>query len=443
MLVRRPCCVAAFLLLVLFICLLCSCLQLFPAFAANNSSHSFTLPGVSLVDGRQTPLFLHQVLTSLRVYAFHDGTPVPISFQVDGRDRRGRWTLEWGKQSNADNPTREFDENDALVFMNRDLGQRGSLAQLPSGATLWGEVRVGSVNEPLGFVYVGVFPQPPPLVCVECVSARYDEANDRVYAERYALEFHAPLPTHIAFVEKMGEFGENVVAGVHGVVDVRFLGGLLTLHRTDADIRAELLGYRNGPVRTLRRARYWTPLPLGLHTTGQVDLLFYRDFVEGTALLKIKIPPKLILASGELQAYFDFLKQNGARVLLEDGAVGEPVDGRMTPAKQQLAGRAARWAALLLPEGRTVLFIVRLEGVLQRLEQQLYFDDETKIDKGVGGRPLFGFQFTHVDQLQTGTHQLSVFACVLESVAPEDIRRTAQMFLSPPEVTVTPLRSSS
>jgi hypothetical protein len=267
--------------------------------------------------------------------------------------------------------------------------------------------------------------------------------TDRVYAERYALEFHAPFPKHIAFVDKMGEFGENAVAGVHAVGDVRFLGGLLTLHRTDADIHAELLGYRNGPVRALRLARYWIPLPFGFHTTGRVDLLFYRDFVEGTALLKIAIPPKLILASGELRTYFDFLQQNGARVLLEESAVSEPVDGHMTPAKRQLVGRSARWAALLLPEGRTVLFIVRLEGGLQRLEQQLYFDDETKTDKNVGGRPLFGFQFTHVDRLQTGTHRLSVFACVLESVTPEEIRRTAQVFLSPPDVTVTQLHSSS
>lgn len=427
----------------LFICLLCCCSQPVFACGAEGSPRSFVLPGVSLVEGRQTSLFLHQATSSFRVYAFRDGAPIAIPFQIDKRDRRDRWVLELGKWSNADALVKEFDENDALVFMNRDLGQRGVLAQLPSGATVWGEVRVGREHEPLGFVYVGVFTHPPPLSCGECVAARYDEASDRVYAERYALAFHAPLPTHVAFVDKIGEFGENIIAGVHAVGDVRFLGGLVALHRTDVDIHAELLGYRNGPIRALRRARYWIPLPFGFHTTGRVDLLFYRDFVEGTALLKIAVPPKLVLASGELRTYFDFLQQNGARVLLEDGVPSEPVDGRVTSAKQLLTGRTARWAALLLPEGRTVLFIVRLAGALQRLEQQLYFDDEAKTDKNVGGRPLFGFQFTHVDQLQTGTHRLSVFACVLESMTPEDIRRTANMFLSPPEVTVAQLHASS
>jgi hypothetical protein len=410
--------------------------------AAEDVAAQPLLPGVSLIEGRQAPSLIHQSVSSLRVYAFRDGVPRPIPFQVDERDRRDRWVLNRGNRPNADEPAQEFDDNDALVWLNRDLGSRGELAQLPAEANLWVEVRVGSEHAHLGFVYVGAFTQPPPLVCEDCGGARYDAATDRVYAERYALAFQAPFPTHIAFVKQMGDFGDNVVAGVRTVGDVQLLGGLLKIHKTDADVQAELLSYKNGPVRALRRARYTIPLPLGFHTSGRVDLLFYPDFVEGTALLKIAIPPRLLLASGELKAYFDFLQQNGARVLLEDGAASEPVDGQMTPAKQMLAEREAHWAALLLPEGRVVLFIVRLEGALRRLEQRLYFDDETKSESTPGGRPLFGFHFTHADRLETGTHRLSVFACVLDHASPKEIRRTAALFLSPPEVTVTPMPAS-
>jgi hypothetical protein len=397
-------------------------------------------PGVSFVTGKQASWFLHRPLASFRVYAFHASAVVPIPFQLDERDRREYWVLNQGPRQNTDTLPGIFDENDAVVVMNRDLGERGDLTRLPTGATLWGEARVGSATEPLGFAYIGVFEQPPPLSLPETVPARYEEATDRVYAERYTLEFRAPLPKHIAFVETQGEFGVNAVAGVHAVGEVRLFGGLITLHKTDADIQAELHGYKNGPVRAIRRARYWIPLPLGFRTTGRVDLLFYRDFVEGSALLKIGIPPSLVLASGELQAYFDFLRQDGARVLLEGETPSEPVDGRMTPAKQALAGRPARWAALLLPAGRTVVFIVRLEGALQRMEQSLYFADVAKRDGDGGGRPLFGFQFARIDRLQTGTHRLSVFAYVLDSVHPEDIREVVNVFLAPPEVAVSLLK---
>ena len=62
-----------------------------------------------------------------------------------------------------------------------------------------------------------------------------------------------------------------------------FLGGLLNIRRTDKDLHARLYGYTQGPVRLIRRARYWFPLPFGLRARGRIDLIFYPDFVEGTA----------------------------------------------------------------------------------------------------------------------------------------------------------------
>jgi hypothetical protein len=401
------------------------------------------LPGVSLIEGKSASLFFHRPLASFRVYVFRGGAAVPIPFQLDERDRRERWVLNQGLHQNGDNIPGIFDENDALVVMNRDLGERGDLTRLPPGAMLWGEVRVGQETNPLGFAYVGAFDPSARLPGAESAPARYEEATDRVYAERYTLEFQAPLPRHIALVEKQGELGVNVVAGVRAEGEVRLLGGLITLRKRDTDIQAELLGYKNGPVRAIRRARYWIPLPLGFRTTGRVDLLFYRDFVEGSALLKIGIPPSLVLARGELQTYFDFLRQDGARVLLDGESPSEPIDGRMTAVKRALVGRPARWAALLLPQGRTVVFIVRLAGALQRMEQRFYFDDVAKPGAMSGGRPLFGFQFSRLDRLETGTHRLAVFAYVLDSVNPEDIRTVVNLFLAPPEVAMSPLSPSS
>src|SRR5262249_40051123 len=161
------------------------------------------LPGVSLVEGQQISFLHHQPVTTFRIYAFHNDTLIPIPFQIDERDRRDRWVLDQGERPNPDNFAREFDGNDVIVLMNRDLGSRGDSAKFPSGATVWGEIRVGSEANPLGFAYVGSFNSPPPLSSNEHPYARYDPETDRVYAERYALEFRAPLPTHVAFVDQL------------------------------------------------------------------------------------------------------------------------------------------------------------------------------------------------------------------------------------------------
>ncbi|NOT56373.1 MAG: hypothetical protein HOP18_17380 [Deltaproteobacteria bacterium] len=381
-------------------------------------------PAASVVEGHTARDLQGQAIANLSAFAFIGQTLTPIPFQVDERDHRDRWILDHGARLTGDETPGLLDANDVLVFMNRDVGERGVPALSPTNATIWLEVRVGTDMSPVGFVYIGVFATPPAFQPPH-IYARYDAETDRVYAERYALAFGAPLPTHLAFVEQVGDFGTNMITGVHAVGDVRLLGGLLSLHRSDKDIRMEIVGSRSGPVRAVRRARYWIPLPLGFRAQGRFDLLFYRDFVEGTTTVNVKLPPRLVLADGELKTYFAFLPLPDAQPLLEG---------------ERERDLTIRWAALPLPDGKAVLLVVRLEGALQRLGQQLYFENAPTEQADGGSSTGFGFLFTHINRLTTGTHRLSVFAMVLESTQPEDIRRAVDAFLTPPVVTVAVVR---
>jgi hypothetical protein len=393
-------------------------------------------PAATVVEGHTAPFLHGQAIANLSVFAFIGKTLRPIPFQVDERDRRDRWVLGRGvKITSSDDTLGFFDANDVIVFMNRDLGERGVPAFSSPNAITWIEVRVGTDTSPAGFAYIGVFVSPPDLQPPH-VYARYDTETDRVYAERYALAFGAPLPTHLAFVERVGDFGTNVITGIHAVGDVRLLGGLLSLRRSEKDIQMDIVGSRSGPVRAVRRARYWIPLPLGFRAQGRFDLLFYRDFVEGTTTVKIKIPPSLVLADGELKTYFAFLHLPNARPLIEGERRGD-----ITNSHSATDGRAqeedhTRWAAFPLPNGKAVLLVVRLEGALQRLGQQLYFENSLNGQAEAGSQTVFGFLFTHINRLTTGTHRLSVFAMVLESTQLEDIRRAVDAFLTPLAVAV-------
>jgi hypothetical protein len=369
------------------------------------------------------------------VFAFSANTLALINFQIDERDRRNRWVIDQGPHPTSDDTPGSFDANDVIVFMNRDLGHRGDPRQFLPGASLWAEVRVGDEQHPLGFVYIGVFATPPLLQPMP-ETARYEAESDRVYAERYALAFGAPLPTHLAFVKQLGDFGTNIIAGVHAVGEVRFLGGVFSIRRSEHDIHMEVLGHRAGPVRAIRRARYMIPLPFGFRSQGRFDLLFYRDFVEGTTVVNLKIPPRLILADGELRTYFDFLRFPAARPFIEGESLADLENGNLQTPTPTLAGRPTRWAALALPDGKTVLFVVRLEGALQRLEQRLYFDNTTDERQTAGGQPRFGFLFSHINRVTAGTHRLSVFAMVLENATVPDIELAVRTFLSPPAVRV-------
>ena len=185
-------------------------------------------------------------------------------------------------------------------------------------------------------------------------------------------------------------------------------------------------GHSPGVVRLTRRTRYWLPLPFGLRAKGRVDLLFYPDFVEGTARVRIKIAPRYVLGDGWVRTSFDFL-DFGAAGLVHPAAAE---NGRLPK-----AGGTERWAALQMPNERTLLLVTRLEGTLQRLDQQVHFSTAGR------GQPTFGFRFSNISALDTGTYHLSLFAVVLDGHDPASIRSAAAFFLSPPSVTVTPVRN--
>ncbi len=399
------------------------------------SSIPRSLPGAILLEGREIPFLHGQPLAAIQVFACRSNTLTPIPFQIDERDRRGRWVITAGPRPSRDNKPDIFDANDVLIFLSRDLGGQTAIDTFPQAPSVWHEIRRGPPTSPFGFVYIGLGgplarSDAPPRV-------RYMPDQDRVCTERYTLEFGAPLPAHLAFVSALVDFGPATITGSRIAGEIRFLSGLLRVRRTDQDLQSRLYGYRQGPVRIIRTARYWFPLPFGLRATGRIDLIFYPDCVEGTALVKLKIPPRFVLADGELSVYFDFLNFSAAHVLLASSASNQPGNGRRTQTQRALTQQPARWAALLLPTGKTLLLITRLEGKLRQLDQRVYFENKTQ---PVGGQPAFGFHFSKLSRLDAGTYRMSIFGVHLNTTDSEDIQSAAAFFLSPPVVTVSRLK---
>ena len=415
------------------LCWLSVLFALVPAAARSDDTPSV---GVSEVTGKEARLLLNRPTALFRIYAFRAGAAVPIPFQVDERDHRDHWADDAGPEPVRDESPGIFDENDVVVFMNRDLGEKGNPANLPGGAAAWLEVRVGPRDEPAGFVYLGTFDSPPPIPSDQPVYVRCDPAKDEVFADRYTVRFGAPLPTYLALVRRQGESPENILNAVRARGDVRIFGGLFHFERSENDLEYSMQGYRCGPVRAIRSARYWIRLPLGFKVRGRVELLFYRDFVEARPQVNISIPPRLVAADGHLTAFFDFRDFTGARLFGPDGLLAEPVVGQMTEVKREFANHAVRWTALLLPNGQSFLLAVRLGGSLQRLDQLLYFDESVDPTRG---KPSFGFTLSGINRLDTGEQELSVNAMVLDSTAPSQIRAAAAALLSAHEIAVTPL----
>ncbi len=215
-------------------------------------------PGMIVLEGHSLP-FLHQYpLSQIRIFAFRPPVLTFVPFQIDERDRCGRWVIKVGPRPSQDDQPGRFDPNDAIIFLRRDMGKRAPAAVFPAGR--WHEARLGSNEIPLGFVYIRVGVQSAQPIRSGLV--RYDPQHHHIYAEGYSVAFDTPLPSHLAFVDSPGDLGQNLISHISVDAEVSFLGGLLKIRRTDKDLHARLYGYTQGPVRVIRRALLVSPPPL-------------------------------------------------------------------------------------------------------------------------------------------------------------------------------------
>lgn len=383
-------------------------------------------PGASVVFGDVASSLLGHPVASLRGFAIENGGAKQIPFQVDVRAENDRWVLDRGSDVDPDDQPGTFDRNDALVFANRHLGARGDTDVLPEGAAHWVELRVGSESSPLGFVYVGVFP-PAETAAGPQAPVRYDSKTDEAHGERYAIRFDDVLPRHVAFVDSLGELGESFVTATRVKGNARLLGGMVAFERSDADVSERIEGWRNGPVRSLRRGRYLVPLPLGFDASGRVDFFFYEDFVEIAGMLRLKVPPWVAGANGAMTGYVELPAKEAARAMFAASAEsGGAEDGR-------------RWAALILEDGRTLVMVVRLGGSLDKMEKRFYLTDPPD----ARGGSVFGFELSEANRLDAGEHPFAVVATFLRDPSEREIQETARRLLDPPPVTARVLSAGS
>lgn len=368
--------------------------------------------GAIVIDGEECAFLQGKLISNIQVYAAQQEHFVAVPFQIDERDRRGRWVITSGPRTTQDSSPGIFDSNDAITILHKHAGRRTT----PNGDGVpWYEVTLELANNTTKYVYVRVAPQAKERALPHPVS--YDEQRDRVHTRHYGVAFDTPLPNHLSFDSIPGKLGANVISGTSLLAEVSFLKGLLKLQRTETDIRSRHYGHTNGPVRLIRRGRYWFPLPFGFRATGRVDLIFYSDFVEGTALVKVKIPPRLILADGRLRVSFDFLDFGKSRLVLPED--DNTFDG------------STRWAAITLPSGESLLLVTHMGSGLSQLKQRPHF---TRPQLPLIGNPSFGFDFSEVSRLQVGTHRISVFGVLLPQSDMAAIQNAAKFFLTTPRV---------
>ena len=390
------------------------------------------------IEGDRLATFDGMPIERLGVFACDGQHCAPIPFQVDERDSVGHWVVDQGPEPNQDNPPGVLDGNDSLLFMATDAGQRTTADRLPAGQPRAEITVFDPISGAARWVYLLAFPGPAPRSATSYVD--YDPSTDQVRGARVVLGFRQGVPGYLGVIDGPGAGVPNLLDRMKVRASATFLWGLIHFSRNEDDLTTQFVGWRQGPIRVIRRQRQWVRLGWGIHSvTFGSYTFFYREFAELPVGLNLNFPPTYFFGNITIKAVLDFRDLRGWSVLAPGLAAPLPIDGIMTPEKVALNQVRGSWFALLSGQV-TLVEMMNLSPSLATVRRRLLYREDAVSDPPEshrGEEPGIGYQLDAWEHTGAGAHQLESISYAL----PPDI--TVRDFMAareaPLRVQVQPL----
>jgi hypothetical protein len=358
-----------------------------------------------ILKGSQLPALSGVNIGHLEVFAIHGGRAEPIPFQVDEISHDGSYALPEGPAGKPGNPQPTFSPDDEIALMVSDLGERGTAtAQLPSQAL---EIEVADpLGGPLRYAYVGVAGAP------RLSDRRYvafDPRTDTIETDHYRVGLTNGLPTDFVTQNGVGEHRPNLIDRMK-VRLTTLVVGLIRFSFTEDDIHSQLLAWKVGPIRVVRRLSHSVNLLLGLRSpVFERNDFFYRDHLENPFRMHFSWAPRIFFRDTRVRIDLDFNDLSGYELLWSRMPM-PPLKIGNQKMEQRLAAMGSvpiSWIAIR-GAGRTTVQTLAPTPDLPLLNRQLYFNDvPTRPDPPEhipGEHPGIGYVITGWEKLESGVH---------------------------------------
>ncbi len=197
-------------------------------------------------------------IENFRLFA-HDGNGfIVIPFQIDERDAEGAFVYSEGEVAGTDVDKGLFDYNDELVFMAQDSGGQVEKTEWTKKGNKGAEILI---TDPLdvanqGWAYLVYFSENPPSVS-EKDYVTYLPEQEEIHSAYYTIGYSqgAPLYNDLSYTKQAGGSGEDFLDRIKIRISVKTLLNLFSIFKTEEDMRAKVIGWKDGPVRVLRNTQ--------------------------------------------------------------------------------------------------------------------------------------------------------------------------------------------
>mgnify|MGYP001468946898 CR=1 FL=1 len=329
----------------------------------------------------------------LRVFACKGGFMLPITYQIDERTRAGGYCYDRGPTSARvqDEDKGRVDGNDELLVLAREVGDRATpqaLKLVPGYAAVQEVELTDPLDQGKAWIYVYRFPQGgvlPPPVTTDLVSLTVqpreeeEEAICTYRGEGFSFN-NARTPnnqvraTSATFRQPDGSWSQSPV-------DCSFMRGVATFMwvevvRHSSDIRVQLGGWIDGPIRVVAQSQLKVYLALGFWATTPDS---YYILWPNKVTMPTNADCPVNLDQGGDSSYtlcWDMAKRTrGWKFYNSHNPDPVDIDGVMSPAEQRLDLTWPDWNCTYGPEGAMISKFV-IPSSMRRPTNRLYYLDD-------------------------------------------------------------------
>ncbi|MEW6775202.1 MAG: hypothetical protein AB1405_02840, partial [Bdellovibrionota bacterium] len=310
----------------------------------------------------------------------------------------------------------EIDYNDEIVFMAKDTGDRvpRALWKAPEGAEL--EI-TDPVDHSRSWAYLFYFPENPPALSTTDYVV-YKPKEDQIIASMGEVDFDDERPMIVKSIVGIMPNGTripNILDRFKLRIRVQPYGLFCApLFFDEQNAKGVTLGYKDGPVRVLRRNMFWVVIA-GIRLPFAPKIIMYFKFYENglatDAEFSNPIAAKYMVCPGSRFTAGLDLRNNarGAKIFTKDNK-GIVIDGKMSPEEKNLKVDNQTWIAGFLPNKAALMSrMIYDERLVQSgavLDLHLDDDDEKEDDpEDEKGQHLIGYTMD-VRKFPSGTYRV-------------------------------------
>ncbi|MCP4683097.1 MAG: hypothetical protein GY864_12245 [Desulfobacterales bacterium] len=371
-----------------------------------------------LIKGGSLKAFIGSGIDYIRVYACKGKEMVPILFQIDEMTEQGDWVFPEGPKNNADMGNGLLDDRDVLVFMADDSGDRITRDLWPSEPTKGQEVMIiDPLTRKKGWVYIFFFNSDPPPLSNQESYIHYDYATETTTTQYWTSSHlitedgkHSNFYKNHTISPLAGGNGKNFVDRFKLRIIIKLFFGTASIHLDEENMGADVLAYKRGPVRLIRRMEQWVKMPFNLKALRVFsDLTHYRNLTSAPIMFDIPFRLNNMVSNVYIIAGTDYSPgAKGSHFFNSSNPEGFLINGKMGDVEDNFNPARDEWRVMTGPAGSFLTRSVFSEKIIKGMEiTQGIIDDESHLHppESIPGCIGFAYQKWHVGQLSKGTYK--------------------------------------